>query len=105
MVWRPLVSGDMADTARRREALEHLAQAILDLVDSGTETLADDIWSACAEAGSRLRRQAPGTAPVARTHVNLEALGRLDQESARFQAFSYFLLSPLPSSTPANEEA
>ena len=95
----------MADEARKSDAVERLAQAIVDLVDSGTETLADDIWGAFAEAGSRLRRRAPGAAPVARTHVNLEALGRLDKASARFQAFSYFLLSPLPRSTPADEEA
>jgi hypothetical protein len=93
----------MADEARRSDAVERLAQAIVDLADSGTETLADDVWGACAEAGSRLRRRAPGATPVARTTANLEALGRLDQASTRFPAFSYFLLSPLPKSAPADE--
>jgi hypothetical protein len=83
------------DDRPRNDAVSRLAKAILDLVDSGTETLADDIWAACAEAGSELRRRTPGAAPVARADKNVEALGRLDQASARFDGFAYFLLSPL----------
>ena len=89
----------MDDTART-DAMTRLTRAIVELVDSGTETLADDIWSACAEAGSELRRRAPGAAPVARTDANLEALGRLDQASERFDGFAYFLFSPLAAQAP-----
>jgi hypothetical protein len=83
--------------------MTRLARAIVELVDSGTETLADDIWSACAEAGSELRRRGPGAAPVARTATNLEALGRLDQASQRFDGFAYFLFRPFATQGPDKE--
>jgi hypothetical protein len=85
----------MADETLRTQQIERLAKAIVDLADSGTETLADDIWRACAKAGVELRRRQPGAPPVARSDANLEALGRLDQASARFNGFAYFLLNPL----------
>jgi hypothetical protein len=94
----------MADETLRKQQIERLAQAIVDLADTGTETLADDIWSACAQAGAELRQRTPGAVPVVRTHVNLEALGRLDQASRRFNGFVYFLLNPAGAGLPVDDE-
>jgi hypothetical protein len=95
----------VANEALRTQAIERVAQAIVDLVDSETETLADDLWRACAEAGSRLRRRAPRAVPVVRTDANLEALGHRDQASRRFDAFAYFLLSPVPDQASADDKS
>jgi hypothetical protein len=92
------------DDIARTDALNRLSKAIVDLADSATETLADDIWSACARAGAELRQRTPGAAPVVRSHVNLEALGRLDQASRRFNGFVYFLLNPAGAELPVDDD-
>jgi hypothetical protein len=76
----------------REAAITRVAEAIVGLVETGTETLADDIWAACAAAAADVRRGTPGAAPVARTQANLEALARRDGRSERGDAFAAFLL-------------
>jgi hypothetical protein len=82
----------VVDEAARKDAIERLSSAIVDLVGTGSESLADDIWPACANAGAEIRRSKPGAPPVARTQMNLETLARHGGGSTRFDAFCAFLL-------------
>jgi hypothetical protein len=98
-----MLESHRVEDSTKAAAISRLADAIVALVDSGTETIADDIWVACAEAGAELRQRTPGAAPVVRSHVNLEALGRLDQASRRFNGFVYFLLNPAGAGLPVDD--
>jgi hypothetical protein len=80
----------------RDDAIAGLEQAIVHLLETGTETLADDIHAACCLAGAAVARAAGG-APVMRSGVAAQALVRRDQRSQHFDAFAAFLLDGLAS--------
>lgn len=80
------------DDLERQQAIEQLGKAILELVNTGTDTIADDLWTACAAAGAAIRMTDRFAVPVVRTPVNLETLLNQDRGSRRYDAFRSFLL-------------
>jgi hypothetical protein len=75
------------------QARQQLAQAVVELVATGTETLADDIHHALLEAGRTLARAA-GAPPVIRMQASARALVARDQRSRRIETFALFVMEP-----------